>query len=176
MVLCRCSIEACADPAERYRGSCMICARHMCADHVRSPTHTCPSGQDHDPEAYYAAYTAAKKRHLGALLGSVNAKALESAASRARNGIPCRIPALADHPDLAAQVDIVSGQCGGQNCHVDVEFADGITCIARIRLRDPLLPPATGQRPGLRLPERGRNARVPSQHQGASPAGIRLRA
>lgn len=32
---------------------------------------------------------------------------------------------------------------GGQNCHVDVEFDDGVTWIARIRLDDPLLPPHT---------------------------------
>lgn len=32
-------------------------------------------------------------------------------------------------------------QCGGQNCHLDVEFADGVTCLARVRLDDPLLLP-----------------------------------
>lgn len=30
---------------------------------------------------------------------------------------------------------------GGQNCHVDIEFEDGIVWLARIRLDDPLLPP-----------------------------------
>lgn len=36
---------------------------------------------------------------------------------------------------------MISGQMGGQNCHVDIEFEDGVTWIARIRLDDPLLPP-----------------------------------
>ena len=103
------------------------------------------SSQDDDPEAYYAAYNAAKKRHLEGLLGKINVKALELAASRARKGIPCQIPAFADHIDLVARIDLVSSQCGGQNCHVNVEFADGVTWIARIRLDDPLLPPPSVQ-------------------------------
>lgn len=72
-------------------------------------------------------------------------RALEEAASKARDGMPCHIPALSKHVDLTTQVELVSLQCGGQNCHLDVEFADGVTWIARIRLGDPLLPPAPVQ-------------------------------
>lgn len=36
---------------------------------------------------------------------------------------------------------MISRQIGGQNCHVDIDFDDGVTWIARIRLDDPLLPP-----------------------------------
>lgn len=53
--------------------------------------------------------------------------ALQSAASKARNNIPCRVPALSNHLDPAARAKLVSSQCGGQNGHVDIEFADGVT-------------------------------------------------
>ena len=72
-------------------------------------------------------------------------KALEKAASRARNGIRCSIPAFADNVDPVSQIDLVSRQCGGQNCHVDVQFADRVTWIARIRLDSPHLPPPAVQ-------------------------------
>lgn len=92
--------------------------------------------QDQDPDAYYDAYDAAKKVHLDALLAEINFDALTSVASKVRKGIPCRLPAL--DSDLG---QAVSSQTGGQNCHLDVVFNDGVTWIARIRLRDPTLPP-----------------------------------
>lgn len=101
--------------------------------------------QDNDPDAYFTAYDSAKERYLKALLGKINVKALQVVASTARLGIPCRIPALASHVDQAARVELVSSQCGGQNCHVDIEFDDEVTWIARIRLDDPLLPPSATQ-------------------------------
>ena len=141
----------------------MICAKHLCADHLRPDVHTCPSyvrrrrvessrtrprqrltsriPQAHDPEAYYSAYASAKEQCLSTLLAKINVNALQLVASRARNDIPCRIPAFSNHFDSAALVKLVSSQCGGQNCHVDIEFADGVTWLARIRLDDPLLPP-----------------------------------
>jgi phosphotransferase family enzyme len=82
---------------------------------------------------------------LADLLTRVDIAALKSAASAARNGIGCHISALDDDRDDHSRLDLVSSQCGGQNCHVDVEFDDGVTWIARIRLRDPLLPPADVQ-------------------------------
>jgi hypothetical protein len=79
---------------------------------------------------------------LSTLLAKISVNAMQSAASRARSDIPCRIPAFSNHLDPAARVKlVVSSQCGGQNCHVDIEFVDGVTWIARIRLDDPLLPP-----------------------------------
>ncbi len=97
--------------------------------------------QDNDATAYYAAYDAAKTKHLASLLAKINVKALEEAASRAHNGVPCKTPLAANKVDLASQTGRVSRQCGGQNCHLDVEFVDGVTWLARIRLDDPLLPP-----------------------------------
>ncbi len=87
----------------------------------------------------------AKTKHLAGLLAKINVKALEDAASRARAGVPCRIPLAANKVDLASQTERVSRQCGGQNCHLDIEFVDGVTWLARIRLDDPLLPPPAVQ-------------------------------
>ncbi len=101
--------------------------------------------QDDNPKAYYAAYDAAKRSHLTNLLARINVTALEQAASRARNRIPCSIPALSKHLEPSTRADLVSRQCGGQNCHLDVEFADGATWLARVRLNDPLLPPPAVQ-------------------------------
>jgi len=103
-------------------------------------------GQSEDPDTYFAEYSAAKERHLSVLLSKINIDALKSAASMARHGIRCRVPAFDDHSSPASRLDLVSSQCGGQNCHMDVDFDDGITWIARIRLQDPLLPPASVQK------------------------------
>lgn len=54
-------------------------------------------------------------------------------------------PALAAGLEPATRVKLASEQCGGQNCHVDVEFDDGVTWLARLRLEDPLLPPPAVQ-------------------------------
>jgi hypothetical protein len=100
-----------------------------------------------DSDAYYAAYATAKKHYLEATLAKVNVEALRSAASRARGeDIACHIPALDNHiDDLDGCLALVASQCGGQNCHLDIEFADGVIRIARIRLDDPKLPPANIQ-------------------------------
>ncbi|KAK4040772.1 hypothetical protein C8A01DRAFT_45974 [Parachaetomium inaequale] len=112
---------------------------------MRSDLHDCPSS-DNDPTAYYAAYAVAKQKHLAGLLARINVQALEEAASRVRDGVACRIPLLAaTNLDSRSRADRVSRQCGGQNCHLDVEFADGVTWVARIRLDDPLLPPPAVQ-------------------------------
>ena len=73
-------------------------------------------------------------------------EALRSAASRAREDISCHIPAFDNHIDgSAGRLTLVSSQWGGQNCHFDIEFPDGVTWIARIRLDDPMLPPPSIQ-------------------------------
>jgi hypothetical protein len=78
-------------------------------------------------------------------LSKVNAKTLAPAATRARNGVSCRIPALAAQRRPAARATMAAAQCGGQNCHVDIEFADGVVWLARLRLDHPLLPPPAVQ-------------------------------
>ena len=44
-------------------------------------------------------------------------------------------------------LDVVSAQMGGQNCHLDIHFDDGTVWMARLRLEEPtVLPPATQER------------------------------
>ena len=73
----------------------------------------------------------------------VNSSALMKVATRLRNGVPCRIPALCPlETDDSQGLKIVQSQMGGQNCHVDIVFDDGVTWLARFRLvNDPTLPP-----------------------------------
>ncbi|ORY57005.1 uncharacterized protein BCR38DRAFT_490448 [Pseudomassariella vexata] len=91
-------------------------------------------------EDYFVQYAIAKEHHLQRLLDKVNVEGLKHTASNIRKGVPCRIPAL-EHDGSASGEDVVSRQMGGQNCHVDIKFDDGVTWIARIRLEDPVLPP-----------------------------------
>ncbi|KAI9679958.1 MAG: hypothetical protein M1817_004973 [Caeruleum heppii] len=92
-------------------------------------------------DAYYDGYDAAKKRHLLRLLHKVNVGALTSLASKIRNGVPSTIPALEGHSSEDARLEAVMSQMGGQNCHLDVVFQDGVVWLARVRLDDPTLPP-----------------------------------
>lgn len=53
-------------------------------------------------------------------------------------------------PFLAVKIQLPEprwcpGNVGGQNCHVDIEFADVVVWIARIRLENPMLPPSSVQ-------------------------------
>ncbi|KAJ8125295.1 hypothetical protein O1611_g8344 [Lasiodiplodia mahajangana] len=77
----------------------------------------------------------------------INVEASRSAASVARGGDSSRyIPASDKYgDDLDGRLTLVSGQCGGQNCHLDLEFTDGMTWLARLRLGDPLLSPPSLQ-------------------------------
>lgn len=73
------------------------------------------------------------------LLAKINVDALKRSASTRRDGIPCIIPALDQDLDTATRTKLV--RYGGQNCHLDISFSDGVSWIARIRLQDPALPP-----------------------------------
>jgi len=71
--------------------------------------------------------------------------ALIAAASKTRNGLNCKIPALTRNTDGELNMEYIRNHMGGQNCHVDVVFEDGTVWLARIRLDDPLLPPKPTQ-------------------------------
>lgn len=72
--------------------------------------------------------------------------ALISAASKARDGLQCTVPALTHNSDGKLDLELIQRQTGGQNCHIDIEFEDGIVWLARIRMmNDPLLPPQPTQ-------------------------------
>ncbi|KAI9822820.1 MAG: hypothetical protein M1826_000399 [Phylliscum demangeonii] len=144
MPLRQCTYLACQRPAERSCGDCMICSGHFCETHRRSPYHRCHSEtevvaeQVNDPDAFYAAYDAAKERHLSTLMTKLRIDALISIASRLRDGVPCSVPAFADG---TVQLAKIAAQMGGQNCHLDIEFADGVIWLARLRLDYPTMPP-----------------------------------
>lgn len=72
--------------------------------------------------------------------------ALRAIASRLRNNIPCTLPALPDASSTPIDLKLIMDQMGGQNCHLDIQFADGVVWIARLRLDDPTLPPLETQR------------------------------
>lgn len=101
--------------------------------------------QDTASDTYYAAYDAAKERCLQSLLAKIDVTALVSAASKARDGLQCTVPALTCNSDGKLDLELVRSQIGGQNCHVDIKFEDGIVWLARIRMNDPLLPPQSTQ-------------------------------
>ena len=90
-------------------------------------------------EAYFAAFNTAKMDLVLNLLQSINTGALERLASSLRNDIPCRLPAM--YLELGPQFELVRGQSGGQNFHLDIEFEDGVVWIARIRLNLHRSPP-----------------------------------
>lgn len=184
MVLNRCDHKGCVNAAESTIGSCEICAKHWCFAHVGSQFHECPrivgwsfrvsdstaeakQMQDGDSKAYYAALSVAKANYVKAFVTKVDVEALRSAASNSRGGTPCRIPAFDDHPDLDSRVRLISEKMGGQNCHADVVFNDGVTWIARLRLEAPHLPPSSVQdyifmSEVATLEFLARNTRVPS--------------
>ncbi|KAI1387719.1 uncharacterized protein F4822DRAFT_430466 [Hypoxylon trugodes] len=145
MVLRECDRDGCCYPAARGFGSCMLCSKHWCFKHAEFEDHQCPS-EESDPDVYFAAYTVAKKSHLSALLDKINIEALRPVASDARNGVKCWIPAFDANNDPAFRVDLASEQSGGQNCHLDIEFEDGVVWIVLLSFEDPLLPPASAQR------------------------------
>lgn len=92
-------------------------------------------------EDYFSQHAVAKEQYLQRLLNKINVEGLKHTASTFRRGVPCRVPALENDQSPTSKQDVISRQMGGQNCHVDVNFDDGVTWIARIRLEDPLLPP-----------------------------------
>ena len=96
-------------------------------------------------DSYFAAYDAAKEQLLLNLIAKINVHALVSVASKARGGLKCTVPALGHNSENQLSTDLIKGQMGGQNCHVDFEFEDGAVWLARIRLDDPLLPPKPTQ-------------------------------
>ncbi|KAF2766353.1 hypothetical protein EJ03DRAFT_345192 [Teratosphaeria nubilosa] len=70
-----------------------------------------------EPDAFFAAYDAAKEAHVQALLARADVNALLNIAG------------------------LVAQQMGGQNCHLDISFEDGVVWIARLRLEEPTVPP-----------------------------------
>ncbi|MCJ1251236.1 hypothetical protein MMC30_008467 [Trapelia coarctata] len=149
MPLRTCTYTRCSQPAERTRGSCMICAAHYCTKHLAPPFHPCPT-EETDHEAYWTAYNSARSRYLTELLEKVNADELMAVARKVRfekenHGeaaeISCTVPALVR--DAAGRLDLarLRSKMGGMNIHLEIKFADGVVWLARIRQEDPTSAP-----------------------------------
>ncbi|KAF6811987.1 hypothetical protein CSOJ01_05425 [Colletotrichum sojae] len=83
---------------------------------------------------YSAQYVAAESRRLEDLCRKIDGGKLCKRASQMRSDadVPCTV-------DLSPKK--LSAMMGGQNCHVDVVFADGVVWLARFRLSSPVSPP-----------------------------------
>nr|POF06964.1 hypothetical protein CFP56_31588 [Quercus suber] len=102
-----------------------------------------------ESDAFFAADDSAKEDHLQVFLKKINIEALIAVASRHREGLPCNLPAVRPQnggTDLTIDSRLVADQMGGQNCHLDIYFEDGVVWIARLRLEEPTVPPLETQR------------------------------
>ena len=88
-----------------------------------------------DEEDYYPAYANAEQKEIETLSQKINNAALEAHAMAIRPGILCHASPL--RFDKHTKHEIM----GGMNVHVNVEFKDGITWLARIRRSNATTPP-----------------------------------
>ncbi|KAK3380340.1 hypothetical protein B0T24DRAFT_190915 [Lasiosphaeria ovina] len=133
MTLWWCDWADCSQPAVQRAGDCLLCERHLCQTHLREPWHECPKPEE-DWAAYSAQYVATEARQMAGLCSKINGPELCRRASDMRSGIPCTI-------DLSAAS--LSAMMGGQNCHAELLFGDGVAWLARFRLATKVTSPPT---------------------------------
>ncbi|EGX89900.1 Protein kinase-like domain [Cordyceps militaris CM01] len=128
-----CDVGGCQRPAVQNQGNCELCGKHLCRLHIQHQWHKCPSPELNWKE-YADQYAAGEAQRLDALCRQINGEKLCARASRLRGEppIPCQV-------DLSPKT--LSKMMGGQNCHADVVFADGVVWIVRFRLVAPRAPP-----------------------------------
>ncbi|KAI1410391.1 hypothetical protein F5Y13DRAFT_202162 [Hypoxylon sp. FL1857] len=133
MPMWTCGFPSCQNPAVRNQGDCVLCNRHLCANHLRDTFHKCPKWEDAD--TYDPAARAAEEDELTKLIEKISTPALEARASYLRQGIPCSVPPL--RYDRATRSSVM----GGMNYHIEICFGDGVKWIARIRRFNATSPP-----------------------------------
>ncbi|OAQ98036.1 hypothetical protein LLEC1_01433 [Akanthomyces lecanii] len=128
-----CSAEDCQFPAVQRAGDCLLCGKHLCRVHLQDQWHKCARPETNWND-YSAQYAAAEARRLGELCKSIDSTKLCARASQVRSGeyVPCAI-------DLLPQK--ISAMMGGQNCHAEITFEDGVVWLARFRLSSLISPP-----------------------------------
>ncbi|KAK3690233.1 hypothetical protein B0T22DRAFT_463215 [Podospora appendiculata] len=128
-----CDWVGCQSPAVQRAGDCLLCDRHLCRTHLQDQWHTCPKPETNWNE-YSARYAAAESQRLDELCRRIDGGKLCVRASQVRGGtnVQCAI-------DLSPKK--LSAMMGGQNCHAEVVFADGVVWLARFRLSSPISPP-----------------------------------
>lgn len=112
-------------------------ARSKCIQHPKAPAlvHEIAIHHGHQSnwKEYSARHVAQESRRLEELCRRINSGNLCERASQVRGAnVPCSI---------ALSPGTLSAMMGGQNCHADVVFADGVVWLARFRLCSPISPP-----------------------------------
>ncbi|KAG6207437.1 hypothetical protein E4U35_000965 [Claviceps purpurea] len=127
-----CGWDGCGLPAVEQAGDCELCNRHLCRLHLQEPWHECP-----DPNSNWTEYcsrsAAARARNLDELCQRIDGVKLCERASQVRGtNVPCAI-------DLSPAS--LAAMRGGQNCHAQIKFEDGVVWLARFRILSVIAPP-----------------------------------
>ena len=86
---------------------------------------------------YDPAAQEAERKEITSLLNKINVSALLSRASHLRHGIPCSLPQTLRY-DRSTRTSVM----GGMNYHIEIQFEDGISWLARIRRSNATSPPS----------------------------------
>ncbi|KAH9914707.1 uncharacterized protein B0H18DRAFT_1044336 [Fomitopsis serialis] len=105
-------------PAVRGR-ACILCNRHICATHLGEDHHRCPLVST-DPERWEQEMREPRGRD-GGHATRLNLTALQARASTLRGGM------------------------GGQNYHIEVLFADGVSWLCRVQRQNAESPPSISE-------------------------------
>ncbi|KIM44111.1 hypothetical protein M413DRAFT_443157 [Hebeloma cylindrosporum] len=125
MTLFKCDVDGCLFPSVRRRGSCTLCERHLCKNHLKPDFHRCPDSLvTEEEEEYFERSRAATIKEINALISRVNVDALRDRAMTIRQ-VPCIIPEI--------EYDSAKSMMGGMNYHIPINFVDGVTWLCRIR-------------------------------------------
>lgn len=147
-----CDVENCDKVSVRVYGECIICNRHLCANHLKPEYHSCPKWEvsitdgklpwavltsvEQDEAKYDPASKQAEQHEIMRLVDRINLPALMSRASDLRNGFACSIPHSLQY-DRSTRSSVM----GGMNYHLEILFEDGISWLARIRRLNATSPP-----------------------------------
>ena len=138
---------------QRTEGECILCDRHLCAQHLGSEYHKCPKWEvsirardleNHelrsravqDEEAYVPASLEAERKEINSLVQKINISALLSRASQLRDGMSCHLPQTLEY-DKSTRSSVM----GGMNYNIEIQFEDGVSLLARIRKFNATSPP-----------------------------------
>ncbi|KAK4171009.1 hypothetical protein QBC36DRAFT_250357 [Triangularia setosa] len=137
-----CDIRCCQNKAVWIPGGCILCNKQLYADHLQPLFHSCPTDEVRRltnanvfQKFCNSRIEQAQILEPNAFVRKINITALALLASGLRNGVPCdiRLPHTSD--------DKARWMMGSNNLHLNVEFADGVKWIARIRRLNANAPP-----------------------------------
>ncbi|KAI0198917.1 hypothetical protein F4808DRAFT_434249 [Astrocystis sublimbata] len=126
-----CDWKDCQNPGVQRAGDCPLCYRHLCRKHIGDDWHKCPKPEVNWDE-YASQYVAAETRQMNQLCARIDGEKLGARASSLRGGMPCTV-------NLSRKE--LSSMMGGQNCHAEITFHDGVKWLARFRVTNMASPP-----------------------------------